>query len=79
MQCSFTFFSILERWLTFVEGHYDVYPIASTSQRKWESDPFTLTGVNGYYYGRGVSDNKGPIMAMLFAMREVLDEVGSES
>ena len=40
-----------------IYGHYDV--IAAESEKKlWGSDPFTLTGKNGYLYGRGTSDNK---------------------
>jgi di- and tripeptidase len=50
-------------------GHYDV--IAAPGQ-DWDSDPFMLTGRSGYLYGRGASDNKGPIMAMAFAAAELL-------
>lgn len=49
--------------------HYDVI---SAPSRGWESDPFTLTGKNGYLYGRGVTDNKGPIMAVACAAAELL-------
>ncbi|KAI3546684.1 WD repeat domain-containing protein [Colletotrichum abscissum] len=52
-------------------GHYDVVP-ADTKKGKWETDPFQMRGVNGYLYGRGVSDNKGPIMAALFAVTDLL-------
>jgi di- and tripeptidase len=38
----------------------------------WASDPFTLSGRNGYLYGRGVTDNKGPIMAVACAAAELL-------
>lgn len=40
--------------------------------RGWESNPFTLTGRNGYLYGRGATDNKGPIMATACAAAELL-------
>lgn len=50
-------------------GHYDV--IAAPADG-WESDPFTLTGTNGYYYGRGTTDNKGPILAAACAASELL-------
>eukprot|EP00922_Rhytidocystis_sp_ex-Travisia-forbesii_P053464 GHVS01079266.1.p1 GENE.GHVS01079266.1~~GHVS01079266.1.p1 ORF type:complete len:706 (-),score=136.47 GHVS01079266.1:165-1994(-) len=33
----------------------------------WVSDPWSLTGVDGFWYGRGVTDNKGPIVASIFA------------
>jgi hypothetical protein len=31
------------------------------------SDPFVLTGQDGYLYGRGASDNKGSVLAAIFA------------
>lgn len=49
--------------------HYD---IIAASTIGWESDPFKLTGHNGYLYGRGATDNKGPIMAVAFAAAELL-------
>ena len=45
-------------------GHYDVQPAAEDD---WETDPWELSGRNGYLYGRGVSDNKGPILAVACA------------
>lgn len=59
-------------------GHYDVIPAANT-ENKWLTDPFKLTGLNGYLYGRGVSDNKGPTLAALFAVGELLQEQQLES
>ena len=49
--------------------HYDV--IAAPA-RDWQTDPFTLTGRNGYLYGRGATDNKGPIIAVACAAAELL-------
>ncbi|KAF2732478.1 glutathione degradosome [Polyplosphaeria fusca] len=54
-------------------GHYDVIP-AENEQRGWRYDPFTLTGEGGYLYGRGISDNKGPIMAAIYAAHELANE-----
>ncbi|KAF2744747.1 beta-Ala-His dipeptidase [Sporormia fimetaria CBS 119925] len=54
-------------------GHYDVIA-AENDKAKWKHDPFTLTGENGYLYGRGVSDNKGPIMAAIYAAHELAKE-----
>ncbi|WVF72590.1 hypothetical protein IAT40_007408 [Kwoniella sp. CBS 6097] len=45
-------------------GHYDVQPAA---EEKWETNPWELSGRNGYLYGRGVTDNKGPILAVACA------------
>jgi di- and tripeptidase len=54
-------------------GHYDVIA-AEDENRKWKHDPFALTGEGGYLYGRGVSDNKGPIMAAIYAAHELANE-----
>ena len=51
-------------------GHYDVVA-ADNKKGKWAADPFSLTGTNGYLYGRGVSDNKGPILAALYAVSDL--------
>ncbi|KAL1848950.1 hypothetical protein Daus18300_013408 [Diaporthe australafricana] len=54
-------------------GHYDVVPAdRHHAESKWLTDPFQVEGVNGYWYGRGVSDNKGPTMAALFAVTDLL-------
>lgn len=38
-------------------GHYDVIA-AENEKEEWLQDPFKLSGLNGYLYGRGTSDNK---------------------
>lgn len=52
-----------------VLGHVDVVP-AGTG---WSYHPFDMTIVNGVVYGRGVLDNKGPVMAALFAAKLLKD------
>jgi di- and tripeptidase len=52
-------------------GHYDVIP-AENESNKWNTDPFTLEGVNDHVYGRGVSDNKGPILAAIYAVADLV-------
>ena len=52
-------------------GHYDVVP-AENKQQTWNTDPFDMQGVNGYVYGRGVSDNKGPILAAIYAVADLV-------
>lgn len=59
-------------------GHYDVVP-AETKNGKWSNDPFQLTGTNGYLYGRGVSDNKGPIIAALYAVADLMQAKSLDS
>ncbi|KAL8664858.1 MAG: hypothetical protein Q9202_002720 [Teloschistes flavicans] len=51
-------------------GHYDVVP-ADNEGQSWASDPFEMRGFNGYLYGRGVTDNKGPLLAALYAVVEL--------
>ncbi|SLM39934.1 WD40/YVTN repeat-like-containing domain [Lasallia pustulata] len=54
-------------------GHYDVIA-AENEQQKWIVDPFNMQGINGYLYGRGVSDNKGPVLAALYAVADLVAE-----
>lgn len=49
-------------------GHYDVQPVV---KKNWVTPPFALTGSNGYLYGRGASDNKGPIIATILAAADL--------
>ncbi|XP_075069328.1 beta-Ala-His dipeptidase-like isoform X2 [Mixophyes fleayi] len=47
-------------------GHVDVQP--AKKEDGWKSDPFTLTELNGNLYGRGATDNKGPVLAWIHAI-----------
>lgn len=46
--------------------HLDVVPPGIPEN--WKTDPFTLTRKDGVMFGRGVHDDKGPLIASLFAM-----------
>ncbi|KAG2417628.1 hypothetical protein HFD88_008847 [Aspergillus terreus] len=59
----------LEKTILFY-GHYDVVG-ADANEAKWKTDPYQLTSMDGFLYGRGVSDNKGPILAALYAAAEL--------
>jgi acetylornithine deacetylase len=48
--------------------HIDTVP-AGTG---WSSDPFTLTERDGRLYGRGACDAKGPLVAMIEALRQLV-------
>lgn len=50
-------------------GHYDV--IEADHAESWNSDPFHMSPKNGYFYGRGVSDNKGPLLASIYAVADL--------
>ena len=52
-------------------GHYDVVS-ADNLGNSWISDPFGLHAINGVLYGRGTSDNKGPVLAALYAASDLV-------
>ncbi len=43
----------------------------------WDTDPYTCVEKDGMLYGRGVSDDKGPLCAALLAMAAVKDLGGT--
>ncbi|KAB0796725.1 hypothetical protein PPYR_10786 [Photinus pyralis] len=49
-----------------IYGHLDVQP-ASVGDG-WDSDPFTLTERDGKLYGRGATDDKGPVLCWIHAI-----------
>ncbi|KAI0536974.1 cytosolic non-specific dipeptidase [Xylaria digitata] len=50
-----------------VYGHYDVQPAEKTDG--WSTEPFTLTvGEDGRMFGRGSTDDKGPVLGWLNAI-----------
>lgn len=49
-------------------AHLDVVPV---TEKDWSFPPFDLTEQDGVLYGRGVTDDKGPLLAALFAMKAV--------
>ena len=50
-------------------GHLDVVPVGEG----WTNPPFSGTISNNKIYGRGAVDDKGPVMAALYAMKAVKD------
>ena len=53
-------------------AHVDVVPEGNIE--KWNTDPFQLTLKDGFLYGRGVVDDKGPVIASLYAMKYIRDK-----
>ena len=49
-------------------AHLDVVPV---TEKDWTFPPFDLTEQEDFWYGRGVEDDKGPLLAALFAMKAV--------
>ncbi|VVB72604.1 putative metallohydrolase [uncultured archaeon] len=52
-----------------IYAHLDVVP----AEGSWETDPFQVTLKNGRAYGRGVSDCKGSIAALIAALGTLLE------
>ena len=54
-----------------IVGHLDVVPVDSG----WATDPFEMVDKgDGFVYGRGTSDDKGPVVACLYAMKAIREE-----
>lgn len=49
-------------------GHLDVVPV---NEEGWLTPPFKLTKKENRYYGRGTSDDKGPLLAAYYAAKIV--------
>ena len=49
-------------------AHLDVVPV---TEKNWSVPPFELTEKEGRLYGRGVEDDKGPLLAAMWAMKAV--------
>lgn len=50
-----------------ITAHLDVVPVGEG----WETDPFNPIVKDGWIYGRGTSDDKGPAVAALYAMKAI--------
>ncbi len=53
-----------------IAGHLDIVPAGDG----WHTDPFAMTKIGDRYYGRGTTDDKGPVIASLYAMKLLRDE-----
>ena len=52
-------------------GHLDIVP--ADIKDGWTTSPFEATVRNGKLYGRGTIDDKGPVVASLYAMKAVAE------
>jgi acetylornithine deacetylase/succinyl-diaminopimelate desuccinylase-like protein len=57
-----------------VYGHYDVQPTGSLDE--WRTPPFELTVADGKAYGRGATDDKGPILVVLKTAQAYIEQFG---
>jgi len=53
-----------------IYAHLDVVP----AEGKWDTDPFQAVSKGGRIYGRGVSDCKGSVAALIAALRALLEK-----
>ena len=56
--------------IVMIMGHADVVPTGAN----WQYDPFLGEVVDGYVYGRGSEDDKGPTMASFYALKILKDK-----
>ena len=52
-------------------GHLDVVPPGKLSD--WDRDPFDPIEKDGMLFGRGTQDDKGPLLASLYAVKALMD------
>lgn len=52
-----------------IAAHLDIVPVGSG----WTHDPLALTREGNYLYGRGTTDDKGPVIEALYAMKLLRD------
>ena len=53
-----------------IVGHLDVVPVDAG----WDSEPFEMVEKDGYLFGRGTADDKGPVVACLYALKAFKEE-----
>ncbi|XP_070562901.1 cytosolic non-specific dipeptidase-like [Ptychodera flava] len=58
-----------------IYGHLDVQP--AKKEDGWDTEPFVLTEIDGKMYGRGSTDDKGPVLAWLNCI-EAYQAIGQE-
>lgn len=58
-----------------IYGHLDVQP--AHLEDGWDTEPFVLTEKDGKLYGRGSSDDKGPVLCWIHAV-EAFQAIGTE-
>ena len=56
---------------TITMAHLDVVPSVENS---WDTDPYVMTKKDGFFYGRGTSDNKGGAAALITSFIRLKEE-----
>jgi nonspecific dipeptidase len=61
-----TFGSDPKKKTVLIYGHLDVQP--AKKEDGWDTEPFKLTDIDGKLYGRGATDDKGPVLGWIHAI-----------
>ncbi|MCD4652956.1 M20/M25/M40 family metallo-hydrolase [bacterium] len=59
----------------FMACHMDIVPPGTG----WDTDPYDMIEKDGYVYGRGVLDNKGPLASSMLAAKILKQVIGDEN
>jgi succinyl-diaminopimelate desuccinylase len=59
----------------FMACHMDIVPPGTG----WNTDPFDMIEKDGVVYGRGVLDNKGPLVSSMFAAKVMKQVIGDDN
>jgi acetylornithine deacetylase len=54
-----------------LHAHMDTVPVSDAEAAAWSSPPFVAVEVNGRIYGKGSVDDKGPLAAMMIALKKL--------
>ncbi len=65
--CGWADYGDREKPIIAILAHIDIVPCGEG----WSSDPLTLTEKEGYLYGRGVADDKGPLVVALHILKDL--------
>ncbi len=65
--CGWADYGDPEKPIIAILAHIDIVPCGEG----WSTDPLTLTEKDGYLYGRGVADDKGPLVVALHILKDL--------
>ena len=54
-----------------IYNHIDVQP---AQEPEWKQEPFAFKNEDGFYHGRGATDDKGPALSAMFGARYAIEQ-----